>query len=182
MVLNKTNQSTLRLFERPVNDPNMMDSPHRQKLRFIIPVAAILTIAIFAFAIVDVSSEAEPSWVEKWLAPSLLRAKLRFSRATKVSPFTPTEDDLERGGELYQQRCGICHGATRGKVAPLANSFSPRPPQFVIQPAQGPTWMDAQFIQHGIRWSGMPAFRTLSAEDAWRLALYVEGRSTPTEP
>ncbi|HET7205135.1 MAG TPA: cytochrome c [Terriglobales bacterium] len=169
-------------FGRPESDRNMMDSPHRRKLRFIIPVAVFLAIAIFAFAIVDASSEAEPSWVEKRLAPSLLRAKLYFSRATKACPFTPTEDDLERGSELYEQRCAICHGATRGKAAPLANSFSPRPPQFVIQPAHGPTWIDAQFIQHGIRWSGMPAFRTLSAADSWRLALYVEGRSTPTEP
>lgn len=160
----------------------MIDSPYRQTMRFIIPVAAMLTVAAFAFAIVDASSEAEPSWVEQRLAPSLLRAKLRFSRVTTVSPFRPTEDDLERGSELYQQRCAICHGATRGKLAPLANSFSPRPPQFVIEPAHGPTWMDAQFIQHGIRWSGMPAFRTLSTADAWRLALYVEGRSTPTEP
>jgi mono/diheme cytochrome c family protein len=151
-------------------------------MRFIIPVAAMLTIAAFAFAIVDASSEAEPSWVEKRLAPSLLRAKLRFGRATKACPLTPTEADLERGSELYQQRCAICHGATRGKVAPLADSFSPRPPQFVIEPAQGPTWMDAHFIQHGIRWSGMPAFRSLSTADAWRLALYVEGRSTPTKP
>ena len=134
------------------------------------------------FTIIDTSSEAEPSWLEKQFAPALLRIKLRFSPATKACPFTPTEDDLERGSELYQQRCAICHGATRGKVAPLAISFSPRPPQFVIEPAHGPTWMDAHFIQHGIRWSGMPAFRTLSTADAWRLALYVEGRSTPTKP
>lgn len=160
----------------------MIDSPNRRTMRFIIPVAAMLAIAAFTFVIVDPSSEAEPSWAEKRLATTLLRAKLRFSRATKVCPLTPTEADLERGSELYEQRCGICHGATRGKAAPLANSFSPRPPQFVIEPAHGPTWMDAHFIQHGIRWSGMPAFRTLSADDAWRLALYVEGRSTPTEP
>jgi mono/diheme cytochrome c family protein len=160
----------------------MIDSPHRRTIRFIIPLAAMLAVAAFAFGTVDPSSDAEPSWVEKRLAASLLRAKLRLSRETKACPLTPTEADLVRGSELYQQQCAICHGATRGKVAPLVKSFSPRPPQFVIEPARGPTWMDARFIQHGIRWSGMPAFRSLSSADAWRLALYVEGRSTPTEP
>jgi mono/diheme cytochrome c family protein len=66
-------------------------------------------------------------------------------------------------------------------MAPFAKSLSPRPPQFVIKPAQGPTWLDAYVIQHGIRWSGMPAFRGLSEADAWRLALYVEGRNKPKE-
>lgn len=92
-----------------------------------------------------------------------------------------TDRDLERGSELYAQQCAICHGATRGKPAPFAKDLSPRPPQFVITPARGPTWMHASIIRHGVRWTGMPAFQWLSEEDTWRLALYVEGRTEPME-
>lgn len=147
-----------------------------------------LVVAVFAavlgatvFAAVDVSSEAEPSLLEKRLATALLRMKLRANRPTKLSPLAPTEQDLERGSDIYREQCGYCHGVTRGRTAPFGKSLSPRPPQFVIEPAHGPTWMDAYVIQHGVRWSGMPAFRGLSEADAWRVALYVEGRREPKD-
>jgi mono/diheme cytochrome c family protein len=148
----------------------------------------LLVIAVFAtvfgamaFAAVDVSGEAEPSWVEKRIATALLGMKLRAKRPTKLSPLTPTEQDPEKGSDIYREQCGFCHGVTRGRIAPFGKSLSPRPPQFVIEAAHGPTWMDAYVIQHGVRWSGMPAFRGLSEADAWRVALYVEGRSQPKE-
>ena len=144
-------------------------------------VTLVLMLCFAAFALIDLSAEAEPSWLETRLASTLLQVKLRLSHPLKSSPLTPTEDDLIRGSELYEARCANCHGVTRGRMAPLAKSFSPRPPQFVIQPAEEPTWMDAYIIQHGIRWSAMPAFRNLSAADAWRIALYVEGRHNPKD-
>lgn len=154
-----------------------------RKILVFLLLGVTLTVAlcVAAFALVDVSAEAEPSRFETWVASTALQIKLRLDRPPKSSPLVATEDDLVRGSELYDTRCASCHGVTRGRMAPLAKSFSPRPPQFVILPAQKPTWMDAYIIQHGIRWSGMPAFRTLPAADAWRLALYVEGRHNPTE-
>lgn len=140
-------------------------------------VTVILCVAAVTFT--DLSADSEPSWLETRLASTLLQAKLWLNRPAKYPPFALAEEDLVRGGELYETRCANCHGATRGKMAPLAKSFSPRPPQLVILPAQKPTWMDAYIIQHGIRWRGMPAFRALSPADAWRLAWYVEGRQRP---
>ena len=161
----------------PKSAPNR---PRARRARFALAALA-LVVLVAAFTAVDITGEAEPSWVENRIASSLLQMKLRFSRSKKVSPLAPTEQDLERGSELYQEQCGFCHGVARGRMAPFAKSLSPRPPQFVIKPAQGPTWMDAYVIQHGIRWSGMPAFRGLSEADAWRLALYVEGGTQPRE-
>lgn len=154
--------------------------PSARRTRFALGTL-VLVLFVAAFTAVDISGEAEPSWVETRFASILLQMKLLFNRPPKVSPLAPTEQDLERGSELYQEQCGFCHGVARGRMAPFAKSLSPRPPQFVIKPAQRPTWMDAYVIQHGIRWSGMPAFRGLSEADAWRLALYVEGRSKPRE-
>ena len=147
---------------------------------FVIAVFAAV-LGAMAFTAVDVSAEAEPGWLEKQFAPILLGMKLRANRPTKLSPLTPTEQDFGRGSDIYREQCGFCHGVTRGRIAPFGKSLSPRPPQFVIEPAHGPTWMDAYVIQHGVRWSGMPAFRGLSEADAWRVALYVEGRSQPKE-
>lgn len=147
-----------------------------------------LSIALAAFAmgaaalsVVDFTNEAEPSRAETWLAWSLFRMKVRAQKPRHAVQFTTTEEDLDRASTMYQQMCSFCHGATRGRRAPFAKSLSPRPPQFVIQASERPTWMDAYVIQHGIRWTGMPSFQSLSEADTWHLALYVEGRSKPRE-
>ena len=145
--------------------------------------AAFLTasLATMAFLLLDVTAEAEPSAFESRIASSALHLKLRFRRTAQGPPFVATESDLEKGSDLYIKQCAFCHGTMRGHKGPYAESFSPRPPQFVIQPAQGPTWRDVEVIRHGVRWTGMPAFPWLPEEDAWRLALYVEGRAQPKD-
>jgi mono/diheme cytochrome c family protein len=157
----------------------MISKQHSRFTLFRVIAATTVFLIVVGLLTVDVTADAEPSSAERWLASVLLDAKIRSYRPRKLSPLTQADEDLERGSELYQQQCGFCHGVARGKMAPFAKSFSPRPPQFVIKPAQGPTWRDAYVIQHGVRWTGMPAFRSLSEADAWRLALYVEGESNP---
>jgi len=146
-------------------------------------VAALLVAALgtMAFLLLDVSAEAEPSWIESRIASSALHLKIRLSHAARTPPFAASESDLERGSDLYIKQCAFCHGTMRGHKGPYADSFSPRPPQFVIQPAGGPTWRDVEIIRHGVRWTGMPAFPWLPEADAWRVALYVEGRTQPKD-
>jgi mono/diheme cytochrome c family protein len=148
----------------------------------------VLTVAIVALAfcavaltVVDITNEAEPSRAERWLASSVLLMKIRAQRPQQPVRFKTTEDDLDRASSMYQQMCAVCHGATRGKMAPFARSLSPRPPQFVVESSGRSTWMDAYVIQHGIRWTGMPSFQSLPEADVWHLALYVEGRNQPRE-
>ena len=157
----------------------MIRGQHLGLTLFRVIAATTVVLIVVGLLTVDVSGDAEPSTAERWLTSALLNAKIRSYRVKKLSPLTQADEDLERGSELYQQQCGFCHGVARGRMAPFAKSFSPRPPQFVIKPAQGPTWRDVYVIQHGVRWTGMPAFRSLSEADAWRLALYVEGESNP---
>jgi mono/diheme cytochrome c family protein len=154
-----------------------------QKQIRILGVAALLVIVLgtTAFLLLDVTAEANPSWIESRIASSALHLKLRLRRPTKTPPITTTEADLERASDLYIKQCAFCHGTTRGHKAPYAESFSPRPPQFVIQPSQGPTWSDMEVIRHGVRWTAMPAFPWLAEEDAWGVAMYVEGRTQPKD-
>jgi len=157
----------------------MIRGQHLGLTLFRVIVATTVLLIVVGLLTVDVSGDAEPSSAERWLTSVLLDAKIRSYRPKRLSPLTHADEDLDRGSELYQQQCGFCHGVARGRMVPFAKSFSPRPPQFVIRPAQGPTWRDVYVIQHGVRWTGMPAFRSLSEADAWRLALYVEGESNP---
>ena len=155
----------------------------RRKRSILALSVALVALAFCAVAltVVDITNEAEPSRAERWLASSVLLVKIRGQRPQPPVHFTTTEDDLDRASSRYQQMCAVCHGASRGKMAPFARSLSPRPPQFVVESSGRSTWMDAYVIQHGIRRTGMPSFQSLPEADVWHLALYVEGRNQPRE-
>ena len=144
-------------------------------------VLASAVIISLALTSVDITSAAEPSRTETWIASSLLYMRVRAQRPRVPDHFTSSDLDLDRASTMYQQMCAFCHGAARDRPAPFAKTLSPRPPQFVIQPSQSPTWIDVYVIQHGIRWTGMPSFEALPQADIWRLALYVERRNQPKE-
>jgi mono/diheme cytochrome c family protein/catechol 2,3-dioxygenase-like lactoylglutathione lyase family enzyme len=132
-------------------------------------------LGVLAFLVIDVSGEAEPSWLEREVAFQLLRARV------ESAPFpsqTLADSDVKRSTEIYQQRCGLCHGNINGQVAPFARTLSPRPPQFLTTPPRGSAALDAYIIRHGIRWTGMPAFKSMSETDARRLALFIHRASS----
>jgi|SRR5215469_97283 len=150
-----------------------------------VTVLVVLCLAL-PFAIVflraDVSSEAEPTRLEAWVASGLLSAKLHMSDHQRESPISGSISGVDKGEQMYQEQCSICHGKPWGKPGMLARSFSPRPPQFGPNPPKRASWMNAYLIRHGIRWSAMPSSGHLSDADAWRIAMYLDTlKSTPRQ-
>jgi mono/diheme cytochrome c family protein len=140
-------------------------------------IAMTVVVIVVLLAMVDVSSEAEPSWIERRLASSLLDVKVRLKAPARNSPLKSPDEDVIVGGQLYRAQCSFCHGGLDGRVAPLAKSFSPRPPQLTIEPTRRPVWMNAYLIRHGVRWTAMPAFPDLSEAEVWRIATFLETRA-----
>jgi mono/diheme cytochrome c family protein len=105
----------------------MIGQQYKRLIYSCVVAALVLVLVVAAFSLVDVSGDAEPSSAERWFTSVLLDAKIRSNRPRKVSPLTQADEDLERAIELYQQQCGFCHGAARGRIAPFAKSLSPRP-------------------------------------------------------
>jgi mono/diheme cytochrome c family protein len=138
-------------------------------------IASVIVIACMAgFSTLDLSSAAEPLWIEKQVAGGLLAMNIRLHRTANLSSANASPEELEHSKEIYDQQCSFCHGSGEGRSGFLAKSFSPRPPQFAAEPLSNPTWMDAYVIRYGVRWTAMPAFPNLSEKDAWDLAVYVE--------
>jgi mono/diheme cytochrome c family protein len=138
-----------------------------------------MTVVVIAASLttVDVSSEAEPSWIERRLTSSLLDVKVRLKAPPRPSPLKSPNEDVIVGSRLYRAQCSFCHGGLDGRAAPLAKSLSPRPPQLTIEPTRYPVWMNAYLIRHGVRWTAMPAFPDLPEADAWRIATFLEARA-----
>ena len=89
-----------------------------------------------------------------------------------------TDENLVNGIKLYETNCAICHGTAEGdtSASPVAKGENPSPPQLatdgVEDDPEGETFWK---IKHGIRWTGMPAWKDeLSDQQIWTLALFLK--------
>lgn len=94
----------------------------------------------------------------------------------RVNPVTRTAAVLDRGADLYQANCLMCHGIEGRGDGPVAAGMSPLPADFTAQ--QGiDVHSDGElywWISQGIAGSSMPAFENLlTEEERWTLVHYI---------
>jgi mono/diheme cytochrome c family protein len=90
------------------------------------------------------------------------------------NPLQPTDDNLIAGMKIYQSNCASCHGDIQRAHAQLADALYPRAPQFVEDAPDMPENQNFYIIQHGVRLSGMPAWKqALSEQEAWQVTTFL---------
>lgn len=143
---------------------------------FIIGIIVIVAAAYsyIHFGYINPRADTPPSSFEKATAMPALDAAVG-RRAPKIkNPVAPTEENLIAGMKVYQANCSLCHGDILHPTAALASSLSPRAPQFL---KTAPDMADNQnyyIIQHGIRWSGMPAWAgVLTTRQMWEVTAFL---------
>jgi thiosulfate dehydrogenase len=116
-----------------------------------------------------------PGGLERWAAKRSLRAALQQGMQGLKSPLQPTDENLALGVELYDAHCRVCHGGSDGVATAIANGLTPKAPQLAKHGVEDdPVEMSYWKIAHGIRFTGMPAFRgSLSDQQMWQIALFV---------
>ena len=144
-------------------------------------VTVCLTAAIGTYWFVSNGSmsagqDAGPLPLERWAAKKSLRAAMRREARNLRSPLQPDAGNLETGAVLYVRHCQVCHGGPSGMSSPIAKGLAPKAPQLakdgVEDDPEGTIyWKTA----HGIRFTGMPAFReTLSDREIWQVSLFLK--------
>ncbi len=96
-------------------------------------------------------------------------------RAPEVrNPLPPTDATLFAGMKVYQANCASCHGDIARPHGTFAEAFYPRAPQFLEDTPDMPENQNFYIIQHGIRFSGMPAWKqTLSDSEVWQVTAFL---------
>jgi thiosulfate dehydrogenase len=96
-------------------------------------------------------------------------------RAPEVhSPIQAIDDNLLAGMKIYQINCASCHGDIQHPRAALAESLYPRAPQFLQDAPDMPENQNFYIIQHGIRLSGMPAWKgALNENEIWQVTTFL---------
>lgn len=84
-----------------------------------------------------------------------------------------SENALERGKELYDRYCALCHGEDGHGHGPRRSSLSTQPrdfgsPAFDLGPRE-----IFRTLETGVPGTAMPSFRALSEEERWDVTAYV---------
>ena len=138
-------------------------------------VFVLLAVFIYVrFGFLDMRADIPVNPVEKAIAMPSLDASVG-RRAPKVQdPISPTDANLTTGMNIYQSNCSMCHGDIDRPHGKFADVLYPLSPQFVEQAPDMPANQNFFIIQHGIRWTGMPAWKqSLSDQQMWQVTTFL---------
>jgi mono/diheme cytochrome c family protein len=119
-------------------------------------------------------ADQQPSATEADFAMSAVDASTD-RRAPKVAnPVPATAENVTAGAKLYLDNCAGCHGVPSNPDSQFSRSFYPPVPEFF---KDAPDMSDNQnfyIIQHGVRWTGMPAWNgTLNDGQIWEVVTFL---------
>ncbi len=142
-------------------------------------VTAIVLLAVggLGFALlglINTDADHAPSHAEAWLASQAMDASMQRRAPHDNNPVPATDANLIDGMKLYTMDCAGCHGGLDRKPSPFGASFYPPVPQLILEPLDDPEWHIAHAIRHGVRNTGMPAWKaSITDEEIWKITAFL---------
>ncbi len=123
----------------------------------------------------DVSASTPDSpalvWIMHTTSDNAVGARLA---ANKPPLGLDTEAMVEMGGHLYGENCVVCHGGPGLVASNIAKGINPSPPDLFRASREPSAPENFQFIKHGVKMTGMPAFvKNLSDPQIWSLVAFL---------
>jgi thiosulfate dehydrogenase len=149
-------------------------------VKFLLGFAVAVVVVLAAgycyvrFGFVDPRADMPVNWLESKIAMPALDAAVDRRAGEAHNPLQPTDTNLMAGMKIYQSNCAGCHGDTQHPHTAFGESFYPRAPQFAEDAPDMPENQNFYIIQHGIRLSGMPAWKgALSEQETWQVTTFL---------
>ena len=135
---------------------------------------AILAAAGFLYVrTTGLRASAQPSAAEAALARGLKRLAVPAADARRANPVAVSEAGLAEGLAHYADHCASCHAIDGSGSTEMGRGLFPKAPDMRAAPTQSMTDGELFYvIEHGIRFTGMPAWSTGSPEGetaSWQL-------------
>lgn len=123
---------------------------------------------------VSFAADQQPSAIERRFAMGAMDAATDRHAPDVKNPLYASEDNIVSGAQLYLNHCAGCHGTPSNPDSQFAHSFNPPVPQFFKDSPDMPENQNFYIIQHGIRWTGMPAWsKTLNDNQIWQIITFL---------
>lgn len=116
-----------------------------------------------------------PGALETAIARRLVVLSIPRDVRAERNPNPPDSDAWRAGADHFQEHCAFCHGRDGRGGSEVADKMYPPVPDLADPAVQGMS-DGALFavIQNGVRWTGMPAFRSEhTPEETWALVSFV---------
>jgi thiosulfate dehydrogenase len=124
---------------------------------------------------VSFAADTQSSAIERHVSMSASDASISRRAPAMQNPVNPTEDVLVAGAKLYRDNCAGCHGSSANPDSSFGHAFNPPAPQFMNDPADMADSENFYIIQHGLRWSAMPAWKgKFNDTQIWQLATFLK--------
>ena len=154
----------------------------RTRVLGLIVVVAVLgaTAALYVIARSrPFAADRAPGPVETAIARRLVRLSIPRSERDAENPFGGDQQAWRSAADHFAEHCAGCHGPD-GRGSAIGSHMYPPVPSLAAPAIQ--QFSDGalfSIIQNGVRWTGMPAFRsTDDADEIWKLVSFV--RHVPT--
>ena len=148
--------------------------------RFLIGFVTAIVMVLLAlvcyvrFGFIDPRADAQMGALEMKIAMPALDASVDRRAPSVQNPIQATDDNLMAGMKIYQSACAGCHGDVVHTHTAFGDSFYPRAPQFAEDAPDMPENQNFYIIQHGVRLSGMPAWKTsLKETEMWQVTTFL---------
>lgn len=142
---------------------------------FTLLATAIAGYVIIRTGVIPANADDRPPPFERWAAQTSLRQTLERAPRPK-DPLAVNARNLRAGMDVYMGNCAVCHGDARVHPTKIAWGLYEKPPQLGrFGQGRTPQWVTFWKVQHGIRWTGMPAFdRTMSTVQLWQVTMFLK--------
>jgi plastocyanin len=151
----------------------------------VVGVALGVLIALVIVRDSGLAADRRPGRLEEIVARQLVRLSIPAAQYSARSPLADDAEAWREGADHFSEHCAVCHGSDGRGRSEIGPKMYPPVPDLASDAVQrlsdGALF---SIIQHGVRWTGMPAFRsTHDEEDTWRLVAFVRRvpRLTPAD-
>jgi mono/diheme cytochrome c family protein len=93
------------------------------------------------------------------------------------NPMKATKESVQKGQEIYEKKCALCHGTKGDGKGPAGAGLNPKPTNF--KESHGEKMTDGEPLWKITRGRGpMPSFeKELTAEERWHVVNYINALS-----
>jgi thiosulfate dehydrogenase len=123
---------------------------------------------------VNFDADQRPPWLERHFAMGAMDASIERRAPDVKNPLPATDENIVAGAHIYANSCAGCHGDLSNPNSQFGASFYPPVPQFFKEAPDMPDRQNFYIVQHGVRWTGMPAWnKTLSDQQMWQVVTFL---------
>lgn len=161
--------------------------------RFLLWLIGIIVIGLVAAAaglayvrVTGLTARAKPSEAETGLARAVRSFAIAGHDRARTNPVPRSEAAARAGLEHFADHCAVCHGNDGGGRTNFGRGMFPPSPDLRAEPTQRMTDGELFYIiENGVRFTGMPAFATGTAEgeeESWKLVHFIRRLPRLSEP